>query len=189
VLQPHTSHHGRPSSRRQSSPSSFTPRPLLPPSNHALTRRDEPEITRPLNATSSPAVTRLHRLGAPPLGPYKRPAPPRSDSAPLTVSLSSSLTPKHAPVEPHRRHHFTLVARRSVALRAPVSPVVSSPRHHFPSRPPPVSSGKPEHHPGRSPAASHPRCRADPPWTGLRPWSMKRGPGPRMFHCKINQKS
>jgi hypothetical protein len=39
---------------------------ITPPFNHALTRCDEPEITRPLNATSSPAVTRLHRLGAPP---------------------------------------------------------------------------------------------------------------------------
>jgi hypothetical protein len=50
----------------RATPPSFTPWPLLPPSNRALTRRDEPEFTRPLNATSSPAVTRPHRLGAPP---------------------------------------------------------------------------------------------------------------------------
>jgi hypothetical protein len=130
VPQPHPSCHGRPSSRRQSSPSSFTPWPLLPPSNHALTHRDEPEITQPLSTTSSPAVIPLHRLGVPPPGPYKRPPPPRSDSAPLTTSLSSSLKAKHAPVEPHRRHHFTLVAP---PLRC--SPSSGEPRGEFPMTP------------------------------------------------------
>jgi hypothetical protein len=58
----------------------------------------------------------------PPPGPYKRPPPPRSDSAPLTTSLPFSLTPEHAPVEPHRRHHSTLVApplRRSPSSGEP----------------------------------------------------------------------
>jgi hypothetical protein len=46
----------------------------------------------------------------PPPGPYKRAPPPWSNSTPLTASLPFSLTPEHAPVEPHRRHHFTLIA-------------------------------------------------------------------------------
>jgi hypothetical protein len=163
---------------------------ITPPlSNHALTRRDEPEITRPLNTTSSPAVTRLHRLGVPPPGPYKRPPPPRSDSAPLTASLPSSLTPKHAPVEPHLRRHFTLVAQSLYRSPSSGEPRGDSPCRHFPSRPPPASTGKLEHNPSRSPVASRPCLRADPPWTSPRPWSTKRGPSPRIFHCKINQKS
>jgi hypothetical protein len=140
VPQPHPSRPGRPSSRCQPSPSSFTPWPLLPPSNHALTRRDEPEITQPLNTTSSPAVTRLHRLGAPPPSPYKRPPPPRSDSTPLTASLPSSLTPKHAPVEPHRSRHFTLVAQ---SLRR--SPSSGEPHGEFPTPPFPIPAATGEH--------------------------------------------
>jgi hypothetical protein len=70
-----------------------------------------------------------------------------------------------------------------------VSPVVSSSHRCFPSRPPPTSTGKPEPHPGHSPATSHPRRRAGPLWTGPRPWSMKRGPGLRISHCKINRKN
>jgi hypothetical protein len=122
----------------------------------------------------------------PPPGPYKRPPPPRSDSTPLTTSLPSSLTLEHAPVEPHRRHHFTLVAP---PLRR--SPSSCEPRGEFltPPFPLPAATGKPEPHPGRSPAASYPRRRVGPTWTGPRPWSTKRGPGPRISHCKINRKS
>jgi hypothetical protein len=106
VPQPHPSCHGCPSSQCQSSPSSFTPWPLLPPSNHALTHRDEPKITRPLNTTSSLAVPCLHRLGAPPPAPIKghlhtrallHPSPPFSPppshrnmppSSPITATTS-----------------------------------------------------------------------------------------------------
>jgi hypothetical protein len=63
----HPGRQGRPSSRHQSSPSSFTPWPLLPPLSHALTHRDEPKITRSLNTTASPAVT--------PPSPPRRPSP------------------------------------------------------------------------------------------------------------------
>jgi hypothetical protein len=44
-----------------------------------------------------------------------------------------------------------------------------------------VSTGKQERHPGRSPGISHPLHHVGPPWTGPRPWSMKRGPSPWTF--------
>jgi hypothetical protein len=83
----------------------------------------------------------------PPLpGPYKRPPPPWSDSAPLTASLPSSLTPEHAPVEPHRRHHFTLVA-------PPLHRSLSSgePRGEFPTPPFPFPAATGEHRQARAP--------------------------------------
>jgi hypothetical protein len=86
------------------------------------------------------AAARGFRPPPPPPGPYKRPPPPQSDSAPLTASLPSSLTPEHAPVEPHRCHHFTLVAP---PLRC--SPSSGEPRGEFLTPPFPFPAATGEH--------------------------------------------
>jgi hypothetical protein len=98
------------------------------------------------------AAARGFRPPPPPPGPYKRPPPPRSDFAPLTASLPSSVTPEHAPVEPHRRHHFTLVApplRRSPSSGEPCGEFLTPPfpfpaaidEHPLPGAPPRSFSG------------------------------------------------
>jgi hypothetical protein len=129
---------------------------------------------RPPRLPPAPIKGHLHPRAIP------HPSPPLSPSPSHRSMLPSS--PTTATTSPS-------LPRRSVAPRASVSPVVSSSYRRFPSRPPPVSTGKPEPHPGRSPVTSHLRRRAGPPWTGPRPWSTKRGPGPRISHCKINQKN
>jgi hypothetical protein len=108
--------------------------PLLPP--HARKPQRSPPITpssigrnntpsHPVMAAMKAPITAAARgfwPPPPPPDPYKRPPPPQSDSAPLTASLPSSLTLEHAPVEPHRRHHFPLVApplRRSLSSGEP----------------------------------------------------------------------
>jgi hypothetical protein len=89
--------HGCPSSRRQSSPSSFTPWLLLPPSSHALTHYDEPKITQSLNTTVSPAVTLPSPPRRPSPSPIKGPLPrrntPTSLAHPLLLSVEPALPP------------------------------------------------------------------------------------------------
>jgi hypothetical protein len=89
------------------------PPPLLlghyfPPSSHALTHRDEPEITQPLNTTASPAVTPPSPPRCPSPSPIK--GPPALTEHSHTISLSPP---------PLCRARITAASSRSPAAGAP----------------------------------------------------------------------
>jgi hypothetical protein len=106
------------------------PPPLLlghyfPPSSRTLTHRGEPKITRPLNTTTSPAITPPSPPRRPSYSPIKGPPPLRPDGTLPHHQLvrSSSL--------PHPSHHPAELkfSRWCAAFQASVLGKIESPWH------------------------------------------------------------
>jgi hypothetical protein len=126
-----------PVSRRRSStiraamdalpPNASLPSPPLllghyfPPSSHALTHRDEPEITQPLNTTASPAVTRPSPPRCPSPSPIKGPPCPDGTLPHHQLVPSSSLS------SPHHRRFESEPRRWCAAFQASVLGKIESP--------------------------------------------------------------